>query len=141
MQSINDIQDEIIEEFELFDDWEGKFEHIIEFGKELTPLPDDAKTEEHLVKGCQSRVWLTAAEKDGQLQFEADSDAIITKGIVGLLMRMLSGHPAKEIAEAELYAIDKIGLKDHLSPNRANGLASMVKKMKLYAVAHASNKA
>ena len=141
MQSINEIQDEIIEEFELFDDWEAKFEYIIDFGKELRALPEEAKTEDHLVKGCQSRVWLTANEESGILSFEADSDAIITKGIVGLLMRMLSGHPAHEIADAELYAIDRIGLTDHLSPNRANGLASMVKKMKLYAVAHATDEA
>jgi len=141
MQSINEIQDEIIEEFDLFDDWEAKFEYIIDFGKELQALPEEAKTEDHLVKGCQSRVWLTANEESGILSFKADSDAVITKGIVGLLMRMLSGHPAQEIAEAELYAIDRIGLSDHLSPNRANGLASMVKKMKLYAVAHANNEA
>jgi cysteine desulfuration protein SufE len=138
MATINEIQDEIIDEFDLFDDWEQKFEYIIEFGKELQPLGDAAKTEENLVKGCQSQVWLTATEEGEKLNFQADSDAIITKGIVGLLMRMLSGHPAEEIANAELYAIDRIGLKDHLSPNRANGLASMVKKMKMYAVAHSA---
>lgn len=138
MATINQIQDEIIDEFDLFDDWEQKFEYIIEFGKELQPLGDAAKTEENLVKGCQSQVWLTATEEGENLNFQADSDAIITKGIVGLLMRMLSGHPAEEIANAELYAIDRIGLKDHLSPNRANGLASMVKKMKMYAVAHSA---
>lgn len=138
MATINEIQDEIIDEFDLFDDWEQKFEYIIEFGKELQPLGDAAKTEENLVKGCQSQVWLTATEEGENLNFQADSDAIITKGIVGLLMRMLSGHPAEEIANAELYAIDRIGLKDHLSPNRANGLASMVKKMKMYAVAHSA---
>ncbi len=138
MATINEIQDEIIDEFNMFDDWEQKFEYIIEFGKELKPLGDAAKTEDNLVKGCQSRVWLTALEEGDELNFQADSDAIITKGIVGLLMRMLSGHPAQEIAQAELYAIDRIGLKDHLSPNRANGLASMVKKMKMYAVAHSA---
>ncbi len=138
MSTINEIQDEIIEEFQLFDDWEQKFEYLIECGKELEAIDEASKTEENLVKGCQSKVWLTAKEDGNNLEFDADSDAIISKGIVGLLIRILSGHPAQEIAEADLYAIDQIGLKDHLSPNRANGLASMVKKMKVYALAFAA---
>ena len=136
--TINELQDEIVEEFELFDDWMDKYENIIEYGKELTALPVEQRTEENLVKGCQSQVWLIAKEQDGKLYFEADSDAVISKGIIGLLLKMLSGHKATDIAEAELYSLKKIGLAEHLSPNRANGLASMVKKIKMYAAAHAA---
>ena len=138
MKGINEIQEEIIEEFSFFEDWMEKYEHIISFGKELPPIAEEHKTEENLVKGCQSRVWLNAQMQDGQLSFEADSDAIITKGLVGLMVRVLSGHSPKEIAEADLYFVDKIGLKEHLSPNRANGLVSMIKKMKMYGLAYAA---
>ena len=134
--TINERQDEIIEEFEFFPDWMEKYEHIIAFGKDLNGLDESLKTEENRVKGCQSQVWLNATEKDGFLHFEADSDAVITKGLVGLLVKVLSNQPPKDIATADLYFIDKIGLKEHLSPNRSNGLVSMVKKMKLYALAH-----
>ncbi len=137
--TINEIQDEVIEEFSLFDDWMDKYEHIISFGKELPPLPEDKKTEDNLVKGCQSKVWLEASKEGNTLHFEADSDAIIAKGIIGLLIRILSNQPAQDIAHADLYAIDKIGLKDHLSPNRANGLSNMIKKLKMYAIAHSAS--
>lgn len=136
MQSIEEIQDEIIEEFGFFDDWMQKYEHIITFGKELPSLEENHKTEENLVKGCQSKVWLHADMRDGKLVFEADSDAVITKGLVGLMVRVLSGHSPQDIAAADLYFIDRIGLKEHLSPNRANGLASMIKKMKMYGIAY-----
>ena len=136
--TIKEVQDEIIEEFSLFDDWMDKYEHLISYGKELEGLPEETKTDDKLVKGCQSKVWLDASHNQGILHFEADSDAVISKGIIGLLIRILSDQPAIDIANAELYAIDSIGLKDHLSPNRANGLVSMVKKMKLYAIAHSA---
>lgn len=135
-QSINEIQDEIVEEFSFFSDWMEKYEHIISFGKDLPELEVQYKVEDHLVKGCQSKVWLHAEEENGQLRFLADSDAIITRGLVGLLVRVLSGHPPAEIANTDLYFVEKIGLKEHLSPNRANGLVSMIRKMKLYAVAY-----
>ena len=134
-QSINQIQDEIIDEFGFFSEWMEKYEHIIEFGKDLPELDGELKSEENLVKGCQSRVWLHAEQKDEKLVFSADSDAIITKGLVGLMVRVLSDHTPEEISKSELYFIDKIGLKEHLSPNRANGLSSMIKKMKFYAIA------
>jgi cysteine desulfuration protein SufE len=134
--SINQIQDEIIEEFAFFSDWMEKYEHIISFAKHLNPMPGESKVEENLVKGCQSQVWLTASEENGILNFSADSDAIITRGLVALMVRVLSGHPPKEIMESDLYFVDQIGLKEHLSPNRANGLVSMIKKMKIYALAH-----
>lgn len=134
--SINHIQDEIIEEFSFFSEWLEKYEHIISFAKELDTMPDESKVEENLVKGCQSQVWLTATEQNGNLTFTADSDAIITRGLVALMVRVLSGHSPKEIMEADLYFVDQIGLKEHLSPNRANGLVSMIKKMKMYALAH-----
>jgi cysteine desulfuration protein SufE len=135
-KTINELQDEIIEDFSLFEDWMDKYEQIIEFGKELEPLEEDKKVEENLVKGCQSRVWLFPEDENGVLRFKADSDALISKGIIGLLLKILSGHKAEEISNAELYALDEIGLKEHLSPNRANGLANMVKKIKMYALAH-----
>lgn len=135
---INAKQDEIIEEFSFFDDWMDKYEHIINFGKELSPLNPEFKTGENLVEGCQSQVWLHAYAKDGKLYFEADSDAIITKGLVGLMVRVLSGQKPKDIATADLYFVEKIGLKEHLSPNRSNGLVSMIKKMKLNALAFAA---
>lgn len=134
-ESINDIQDEIVEDFSMYDDWNDKYEYLIEFGKSLSPLDEQYKTEENRIHGCQSKVWMHADVKDDKLFFYADSDAIITKGIVGLLVKVLSGHTPKEIAETDLYFIEKIGLKEHLSPTRANGLLSMIKKMKTYGIA------
>lgn len=136
--TIQEKQNEIIEEFSMFEDWMDKYEYIIGLGKELQALSDDAKTDENLVKGCQSKVWLTSAINNGKIEFNADSDALITKGLIGLLVRVLSHHSPQEIIETELFFIDQIGLKEHLSPNRANGLASMVKKMKTYAIAYSA---
>lgn len=136
--TIEEKQNEIIEEFAIFSEWMEKYEHLIEMGKELKPLNSIFKTDEHLVKGCQSQVWLVAKHNNGKLYFEADSDALITKGIIGLLVRVFSGHSAKEIMDANLVFIEKIGLSAHLSPNRANGLASMIKKIKTYAVAYSA---
>lgn len=133
--NINDIQDEIIEEFDFFSDWMEKYEYIIDLGKEL-PLIDPAyKDEEHLIRGCQSQVWLHADEQEGNVQFTADSDAVITKGIIALLIRVLSGHKPEDISAADLYFIDKIGLKEHLSQTRSNGLVNMIKQMKMYGLA------
>lgn len=139
MPSINDIQEEIIEDFTMYDDWNDKYEYLIEFGKSLPLIDEQYKTEENRIHGCQSRVWLHGEMKDDKLFFFADSDAIITKGIVGLLVKVLSGHTPKEIADSDLYFIEKIGLKEHLSPTRANGLVSMVKKMKMYGIAFQTN--
>lgn len=136
MKTINEIQEEVIDEFSFFDNWMDKYEHIIEMGKELSGLDESKKVDDNIVRGCQSRVWLDASEESGMLNFEADSDAVITKGLVSLMVRVLSGHSAEEIAHADLYFVDKIGLNQHLSPNRANGLASMIKKMKMYALAY-----
>jgi cysteine desulfuration protein SufE len=133
--TINEIQDEIIGEFEMFSDWMEKYEHIIQMGKDIPVIEDKYKTDNHLIKGCQSKVWLHAEYRDGKIFFTADSDALITKGLVSLVVRVLSGHSPKEIAEAELYFVDTIGLRSHLSPTRSNGLLAMVKQMKLYAVA------
>ena len=133
--TINEIQDEIIEEFDLFDDWMDRYEYIIDLGKKLPLINSELKTEERLIKGCQSLVWLNANQEEDKIIFTADSDAIITKGIIALLVRVLSNQKAKDIAETDLYFIDKIGLKEHLSPNRSNGLVSMVKQMKLYGTA------
>ncbi len=129
---IHAIQDEIIEEFSMFDEWMEKYEYIIDMGKSLPAIDAQYKDEDHEIKGCQSKVWLHAALNGEKVDFTADSDAVITKGIIGLLVRVLSGQPASEIVNANLYFIDKIGLKEHLSPNRSNGLASMVKQMKMY---------
>ncbi len=135
MESINEIQNAIIDEFSFFGDWMEKYEYIIELGKDLPLIDEQYKTEQYLVRGCQSKVWLHASLEDGKVIFKADSDAIITKGIIGLLIRVLSGHAPQEILDADLYFLDKIGLKEHLSPTRANGLVSMLKQMKLYALA------
>ncbi|MEI5984138.1 MULTISPECIES: SufE family protein [Sphingobacterium] len=133
--TINEIQDELIEDFAFYSDWMEKYEYIIQLGKEL-PLIDEAnKQEQYIIKGCQSKVWLFPEMKDGKLWFTADSDAVITKGLVSLMVKVLSGHTPKEIADADLYFIEQIGLKEHLSPTRANGLLAMVKQMKLYALA------
>lgn len=133
MQSIEEIESEIIEEFELFDDWMDKYEYIIELGKKLPIIDDAYKTEEYLIKGCQSKVWVHAKTEGDTVEFTADSDAIITKGIVALLIRVLSKQKAVDIANAKLDFIDTIGLKEHLTPTRSNGLVSMVKQMKAYA--------
>jgi cysteine desulfuration protein SufE len=135
MNPINSIQDEIIEEFAFFGDWMEKYEYIIDLGKSLPLIDEQYKDEDHLIKGCQSQVWLHADEAEGKVSFTADSDAVITKGIIALLVRVLSGQKADEIAQADLYFIDKIGLKEHLSPTRSNGLVSMVKQMKMYGLA------
>lgn len=134
--TINQIQDEIIEEFELFDDWADKYEYIIDIGKKLKGLSETQKTEDNIIKGCQSRVWLNARKEADQLVFEADSEAIIVKGLVGMLIRVLSNHPPVEIASADLYFMDKIGLQSHLAQTRSNGLSAMVKQMKAYSLAY-----
>ncbi|MFC0183967.1 SufE family protein [Pseudarcicella hirudinis] len=134
--TINETQDEIIEEFELFDDWADKYEYIIDLGKKLEGMPEEQKTEDNIIKGCQSRVWLNARKENEKLVFEADSEAIIVKGLVHMLIRVLSGHTPQEIYDADLYFIDKIGMSQHLAQTRSNGLASMVKQMKIYALAY-----
>ena len=134
--TIDQTQNEIIEEFEFFDEWIEKYEHIISFAKDLEPMPAVYKTDDNLVKGCQSRVWLDAELVDDKLVFRADSDAIITRGLVALMVRVLSGHHPAKISSTDLFFIEKVGLKEHLSPNRSNGLLSMIKKMKLYALAY-----
>lgn len=136
MAAINEKQDEIAADFELFEDWMGKYEHLIEFGRALPLVNEKYKTEKNEIKGCQSKVWLHSEAKDGKIIYTADSDAIITKGIIGLLVYVLSGNTPDEIINAELYFIDKIGLNEHLSPTRSNGLSSMVRQMKLYAMIH-----
>lgn len=133
--TINDIQDEIIEEFGYFDDWMDKYEYIIDMGKKLPLIDSQHKDQDHLISGCQSQVWLHAEEEGDAVIFTADSDAVITKGIIALLIRVMSNHTAGEIADSELYFIDQIGLKEHLSPTRSNGLLSMVKQMKMYGLA------
>ena len=136
MATIQEIQAEIIEEFGMFEDWMEKYEYIIELGKNLPLIDDKHKTDNNLIKGCQSRVWLHADHQDGKIIYSADSDAIITKGIVAILIRVLSNQTAEEIAKTNLVFIDKIGFKKQLSQTRANGLASMIKEMKLYALAY-----
>ena len=137
--TINQIQDEIIEEFSLLDDWMDRYELIIDYGKSLTPLPDADKTDRNLIDGCQSKVWFTAELDNSQepkVIYHGDSDAILVKGIVALLVKVLSGHTPKEIVDADLYFIDKINLREHLSPTRSNGLAAMLKQMRLFALAY-----
>ncbi|MCB9173163.1 MAG: SufE family protein [Flavobacteriales bacterium] len=136
--TIKEKQEEIVEEFALFDEWMDKYEHIIELGKDLPLIDDKYKVDENLIKGCQSRVWLHAEYTDGIINFTADSDAIITKGIVGLVIRVFSGHTPKEIAETDLFFIDQIGLQEHLSPTRSNGLLAMLKQIKMYAIVFSS---
>lgn len=133
--TIKEQQDRIIEDFEVFGDWMEKYEYIIQLGKDLPLIDPKYKTDDNLIRGCQSKVWLHAELQDGKLVFTADSDAVITKGLVSLVIQVLSGHAPKDIAEAEIYFIDAIGLTSHLSPTRSNGLLSMLKQMKLYAVA------
>ena len=133
--TINETQDEIIEEFSSFDDWMDKYQLLIDLGNEQEPLDERYKTEQNLIEGCQSRVWLQADFHDGVIDFSAESDALIVKGIVALLVRTLSGHTPQEILDADLYFIERIGLREHLSPTRSNGLLAMVKQMRMYAVA------
>lgn len=136
--TINELQDEVIEEFSEFTDWMDKYQMLIDLGNELEPLDEQYKTESNLIDGCQSRVWLQCDEKDGRLVFTADSDALIVKGIIALLIRVVSNHTPKEVIDADLYFIDRIGLREHLSPTRANGLLAMTKQMKMYAVVYQS---
>ena len=135
METINDIRDEIIEEFAGLDDWMDKYQLLIDLGNEQEPLDEKYKIESNLIDGCQSRVWLQADYVDGKINFSAESDALIVKGIVALLIRVLSGHTPQEILDADLYFIEEIGLKEHLSPTRSNGLLAMVKQMRVYALA------
>ena len=134
--TINEAQDEVIEEFSDFTDWMDKYQLLIDLGNEQEPLDDKYKTESNLIDGCQSRVWLQADYVDGKIVFTAESDALIVKGIIALLIRVLSGHTPQEILDADLYFIDRIGLKDHLSPTRSNGLMAMVKQIRMYALAY-----
>ena len=135
MQTITEIQEEILKDFNIFDNWEQKYEYLIDLGKDLVAIDEIHKTDDNLIKGCQSRVWLYAKEENDKIFFSADSDAIMTKGIIALLIRVLSGQSAADIVNADLNFIKKIGLKEQLSATRANGLVSMIKQMKLYAVA------
>ena len=134
--TINELQDNVIEEFSVFDDWMDKYALLIDLGNSLPPLDEKYKTESNLIEGCQSRVWFQADYVDGKINFQGESDAVIVKGIVSLLIQILSGHTPQEILDADLYFIDKVGLKEHLSPTRSNGLVAMVKQMRLYAMAY-----
>jgi len=133
--TINESQDEIIEEFEVFDDWMDRYQLIIDYGRGLPVMPEADKNDRNLIDGCQSKVWFTVKVEDGKLFFTGASDALLVKGIVALLIEVLSGHTPKEIIDANLYFIDRIGLREHLSPTRSNGVAAMLKQMKLYALA------
>jgi cysteine desulfuration protein SufE len=133
--TINETQDELVEEFSYISDWMDKYEHIIQLGKELPLIDEKYKTEENLIKGCQAKVWLHADYEMGRIIFTADSDAIITKGLVSMVIRVLSNHTPDEIVHADLYFVDKLGLREHLSVTRSNGLVSMIKQMKMYALA------
>ena len=133
--TINEAQDEVIAEFSDFDDWMDRYQLLIDLGNEQPPLDEKYKTDQNLIEGCQSRVWLQADEVDGKLAFQAESDALIVKGIIALLIKVLSGHTPDEILNADLYFIDRIGLREHLSPTRSNGLLAMVKQMRMYALA------
>ena len=134
--TINELQDNIIEEFSAFDDWMDKYALLIDLGNSLPPLDEKYKTESNLIEGCQSRVWLQADYEDGKIIFKGESDAVIVKGIVSLLINVLSGHTPQEILDTDLYFIEQIGLKEHLSPTRSNGLVAMVKQMRMYALAY-----
>ena len=139
--TINEIQDEVIEEFSSFTDWMAKYQLLIDLGNELEPLDEKYKTESNLIDGCQSRVWLQADLIDGKMVLQAESDALIVKGIVALLIRVLSGHSPQEVLHADLYFIEQIGLKEHLSPTRSNGLLAMLKQIKMYALVFSSKQA
>ncbi|MDY2586125.1 SufE family protein [Winogradskyella aquimaris] len=134
--SIEEIQNEIIDEFSMFDDWEERYQYMIDLGKTLPLINEQYKTDDHIIKGCQSKVWVHAELNDDKVEFTADSDAIITKGIIAILIRVFSNQHPKDIIEANTDFIDKIGLKEHLSPTRANGLVSMIKQLKMYAIAY-----
>lgn len=136
MNTINELQDEVIEDFTGLDDWMDRYQLLIDLGEEQESLPETDKTDQNLIDGCQSRVWLVCEEHDGRLHFRAESDALIVKGIVSLLVRVLSDHTPQEILDADLYFIDRIGLTEHLSPTRSNGLLAMVKQMRMYALAY-----
>ena len=137
---IKEIQDEIVDEFSMFDDWMERYEYIIELGKNLPLIKEEFKTENNIIKGCQSKVWLQGEQTDDKIVFTADSDAILTKGIIAILIRTFSNQKASDILEAEMGFIDEIGLKEHLSPTRANGLVSMIKNIKMYALAFEAKK-
>lgn len=141
MATINEIQNQIISEFSDFDDWMDRYAYIIDLGNEVPALDEQHKTPDNIIEGCQSRVWLVARYADGLIHFEADSDAIIVKGIISLLIRVLSGHSPKEILDSELYFVDRIGLSEHLSPTRSNGLVAMIKQMRVYALAYQAKSA
>ena len=134
MKTIDQIQDEVVDEFSAFDDWMDKYALLIELGNSLSPLDEQFKVESNLIEGCQSRVWLHAGYRDGKVFYQAESDAVIVKGIVSLLIKVLSGHTPREILDTHLYFIEQIGLTEHLSPTRSNGLLAMVKQMRLYAM-------
>lgn len=134
--TINELQDEIIEEFNEFDDWMDRYQLLIDLGEEQQPLSEADKTDANLIDGCQSRVWLVCDEHDGRLTFRAESDALIVRGLATLLVRVLSGHTPAEILDADLYLVQRIGLTDHLSPTRSNGLLAMIKQMRMYALAY-----
>ena len=134
MKTIDQIQDEVVDEFSAFDDWMDKYALLIELGNSLSPLDEQFKVESNLIEGCQSRVWLHAEYRDGKVVYQAESDAVIVKGIVSLLIKVLSGHTPREILDTHLYFIEQIGLTEHLSPTRSNGLLAMVKQMRLYAM-------
>ena len=138
IMTINEAQDEVIEEFNDFTDWMDKYQMLIDLGSELDALDEQHKNDSNLIDGCQSRVWIQCDVKEGRLFFTADSDALIVKGIIALLIQVLSGHTAKEILDADLYFIDRIGLREHLSPTRSNGLLAMVKRIKAYALVYAN---
>jgi len=137
---IKDIQEEIVDEFSMFDDWMQRYEYIIELGKNLPLIKEESKIEENLIKGCQSKVWLQGEQNEDKIVFTADSDAILTKGIIAILIRVFSNQTPKDIIDANMDFIDEIGLKEHLSPTRANGLVSMIKNIKMYALAFDSKK-
>ncbi len=141
MRTINELQDEVIDEFSDFDDWMDKYQLLIDLGNGQEPLDEKYKTEQNLIDGCQSRVWLQADWVEGKIIFQAESDALIVKGIIALLIKVLSGHTPDEILDADLYFIDRIGLKEHLSPTRSNGLLAMVKQMRMYALAFKAKEA
>lgn len=138
MSNIKEIQEEIVDEFSMFDDWMQRYEYMIELGKSLPMIDDSDKTEDNLIKGCQSQVWVKADYEDGKITFTSDSDAIITKGIIAILIRVFSNQTPEAIMKAETSFLDEIGLKDHLSPTRANGLVSMIKQLKMYAIAYSN---
>ncbi len=135
--TINELQDELIEDFEISDDWMDRYQMIVDFAKEAkkNPLPEEDKTERNLIDGCQSKVWITCRKEDGKLFFRGDADALLVQGIVAMLLHVLSGHTPKEIIDADLYFVERIGLQEHLSPTRANGVVAMIKQIRLYALA------